>query len=138
MKNGTTKSKLLENYDITTICQETVRERIINLGFKYNYVVNNSHTQWWLQRCCWFGIVSFQHATTVLRYCRKIGEKGNFGVWLSFSMKLVERPVICLVQDEAILKKYIFAKKMCTHKGICRRVPKYKGYGIMISNFQSW
>ena len=29
----------------------------------------------------------------------RIGEKGNFGSWLSVRMKLGERPVICLGQD---------------------------------------
>ena len=47
-----------------------------------------------------------------------------------------ERLVICLGQDEKIFKQNIFAKKMWTHKGKCRLVPEYKGYGIMISAFQ--
>ena len=34
MSNVTTKAKLLENYGITTLFQETVGERIIKLGFK--------------------------------------------------------------------------------------------------------
>ena len=55
----------------------------------------------------------------------KIGDKGNFGGWLSFRMNLGERPVICLGQDEAIFKHYIFTKNMLTHKGNCRLVPKY-------------
>ena len=51
-------------------------------------------------------------------------------------MKLGERPVICLGQYEAIFKQYIFTKKMWTHKGKCRLVPKDEGYGIMILAFQ--
>ena len=41
MQNGITKAELLENYCITTLCQETVGEWWINLGFKYDYAVNN-------------------------------------------------------------------------------------------------
>ena len=66
----------------------------------------------------------------------KGGEKGKFGGWLSNIMKLGERPVICLGQDEAILKQYIFTKKLWTYKVKCRRVRKDEGYGIMISAFQ--
>ena len=55
----------------------------------------------------------------------KIGERRNFGGWLSVRMNLGERPVICLGQHEAIFKQYIFTKKMCTHKGKCWLVPKY-------------
>ena len=48
-------------------------------------------------------------------------------------MKLGERPVIYLGHDEAIFKQYIFTKKVWTHKGKFRIVPKDEGYGIMIS-----
>ena len=41
MLNGKTKAKLLENYGITTLFQETVREWLIKLGFKYDDAVNN-------------------------------------------------------------------------------------------------
>ena len=67
----------------------------------------------------------------------KIGEKVNFEGWLSVRIKLVERPVFCLGQDEAIFKHYIFAKNMCTHKGKLRFVPKDEGCRIMILAFQS-
>ena len=67
----------------------------------------------------------------------KSGKKGTFGGWLSIRVKLGERPVIYLGQDKAILKQYIFTNKLWTYKGKCRLVPKYKGYGIMISAFQS-
>ena len=66
----------------------------------------------------------------------KSGKKGNFGGWLSVRMNLGERPVICLGQYEAIFKKYIFTKKMWTHKGKCFPVTKEKVYGIMILSFQ--
>ena len=62
----------------------------------------------------------------------KSGEKVNFGGWLSVWMKLGEHPVICLGQDGAICKQYIFTKNMWTHKGKCRIVPKYEGYGIIV------
>ena len=67
----------------------------------------------------------------------KIGRKGNFGGWLSVRMKLGEHPFICLGQYEAIFKQYIFINKICTHKGKCKLVIKYEGYGIMILAFQS-
>ena len=41
MSNGKTKAKLLENYGLTMICQETVGEWLIKIGFKYDYAVNN-------------------------------------------------------------------------------------------------
>ena len=41
MDNGKTKSKLLKNSSLTTLCQDTVGEWIIKLGFKYNYDVKN-------------------------------------------------------------------------------------------------
>ena len=46
MDNGKTKSKLLKNSSLTTLCQDTVGEWIIKIGFKYNYSVNNPHHQW--------------------------------------------------------------------------------------------
>ena len=67
----------------------------------------------------------------------KSGEKGDFGGWLSVKMKLGELPVIYLGQDEAIFKRYIITKKMWTHKGKCKLVPKNEGYGIMIFSLQS-
>ena len=51
-------------------------------------------------------------------------------------MILRERPVICLVQDEEILKQYIFTKKLWNYKGKCQLVPKDEGYGIIILAFQ--
>ena len=41
MWNDTTKDKLLEKYGLTTICQDTVGEWLIKLGFKYNYSVKS-------------------------------------------------------------------------------------------------
>ena len=41
MWNGTTKSNILGNYGLTTLCQETVGEWLINIGFKHDYDVNN-------------------------------------------------------------------------------------------------
>ena len=41
MSNGKTKAKLLANYGLTTLCQETVGEWIIKLVFKYDYADNN-------------------------------------------------------------------------------------------------
>ena len=38
---------------------------------------------------------------------------------LSVRMKLVEQQVICLGQDEAILKQYIFTKEVWDYKGKC-------------------
>ena len=67
----------------------------------------------------------------------KSGEKVEFKGWMSIRMKPGEYQVICLVQYEAIFKQYIFTKKLCTYKGKCRPVTKYKGYGIIISAFQS-
>ena len=66
----------------------------------------------------------------------KSGEKGHFVGWFSISMKLVEGPVICLGQYEAIFKQYIFTKKMWTHKGKCQLFPKDEGYGIIIFDFR--
>ena len=39
--NGKTKAKLLENYYITRLCKDTVGEWLINIGFKYDYDINN-------------------------------------------------------------------------------------------------
>ena len=41
MSNGTTKANILENYGLTTLCQDTVGEWLIKLGFKYYYAVKN-------------------------------------------------------------------------------------------------
>ena len=41
MSNGTTKAKLLENYGLKILFQETVGEWLIYIGFKYDYAVNN-------------------------------------------------------------------------------------------------
>ena len=41
VSNGKTKAKLLENYGITTICQETVGEWVVKLVFKNDYAANN-------------------------------------------------------------------------------------------------
>ena len=68
----------------------------------------------------------------------KSGEKVNFGDWLSVRMTLVEQQVICLGNDKAILKQYIFTKEMCDHKGKIFIVPKYKVNVIMIPAFYSW
>ena len=38
---GTTKAKLLENYGLMTLFQETVGEWLIKLVFKYDYAANN-------------------------------------------------------------------------------------------------
>ena len=67
----------------------------------------------------------------------KSGEKGNFGCLLSVRMNLEEFLVICLGQDEVILKHYIFIKNMWTHKGKFWIFPKDRGCGIIILNFQS-
>ena len=67
----------------------------------------------------------------------KICEKGKFGGWFNVWMKLGESPVICLGQDEAVFKGCIFTKKMWTHKGKYRLVPKDEEYGIVILAFQS-
>ena len=40
ISNGTTKAKLLENYALTMLYQETIVEWLMNLGFKYDYAVN--------------------------------------------------------------------------------------------------
>ena len=50
-------------------------------------------------------------------------------------MKMVERPVIFLGQDESILKQYIFTNKLWAYKVKCHLVPKYEGYGVMILAF---
>ena len=67
----------------------------------------------------------------------KSGKKRNFGGWLRVSIKLIERPLFCLGQYEAVFKQYIFTKNMWTHKCKFWLVPKDEGYGIMISAFQS-
>ena len=41
MSNGTPNDKQWENCGLTTLCQEAVQERLIRIGFKYNYTVNN-------------------------------------------------------------------------------------------------
>ena len=65
------------------------------------------------------------------------GEKGKYGGWLSVRMQPGERPVICLGQDEAIFKQYIFTKMKWTYRGERRLHPKDEGYGVMISAFES-
>ena len=40
MCNSRTKTRILEDYSLTTLCQETVGEWLIKLGFKYYYAVN--------------------------------------------------------------------------------------------------
>ena len=34
ISNSTTRAKILENYGVTTICQDTVGEWLIKIGFK--------------------------------------------------------------------------------------------------------
>ena len=41
MPNDTTKDKPQEKHGLTTLCQDTVGEWLIKLGFKYNYSVKN-------------------------------------------------------------------------------------------------
>ena len=41
MANGTTKAKILENYGLTTLCQDTLGEWLIKIAFKYNYAINS-------------------------------------------------------------------------------------------------
>ena len=41
MSNDTTKYKLLENYDLATLCKDTVGEWLINIAFKYDCYVKN-------------------------------------------------------------------------------------------------
>ena len=41
MSNGKTKAQILENYGLSILCQETVGEWLINIGFKYEYSVNS-------------------------------------------------------------------------------------------------
>ena len=50
-------------------------------------------------------------------------------------MKLLERAVMFLDQDEAIFKQYILTKKIWTYKGKFGLVPKDEIYGIMILAF---
>ena len=52
-------------------------------------------------------------------------------------MNMGEHPVIGLGHYEAILKHYVFTKKIWNHKDKCQLVHKDMGYGIMISAFQS-
>ena len=48
-----------------------------------------------------------------------------------------ERLVICMRQDEAILKQYILPEKVWKYYGENSLITKDKGYGVMISTFQS-
>ena len=41
ISNGTTEAKLFENYGLTKLLQDTVVERIVNLGIKYDCIVKN-------------------------------------------------------------------------------------------------
>ena len=41
MYNGTTKSKILKICGFKNLCQDTVGEWRIKIGFKYDYAVNN-------------------------------------------------------------------------------------------------
>ena len=66
----------------------------------------------------------------------KSGEKGHFRGWLIVRINLGELPVICLGQDEAIFKHYIFTKNMWNHKVKYQIVPNDLAYGIIISAFQ--
>ena len=43
MPNGTTKAKLLGNYSLTLLCQQTVLGCLIKIGFVYNYAVNKKY-----------------------------------------------------------------------------------------------
>ena len=43
MKNVKTKDKLLVNYILTTLFQETGEDWLIKLRFKYDYAVNNDY-----------------------------------------------------------------------------------------------
>ena len=66
------------------------------------------------------------------------GKKGNFGGWFSVRMKLVERPVICLGQDKATFKHYIFANKKWDHIVNLNFGLKYKEYDVTFcSNVKS-
>ena len=67
----------------------------------------------------------------------KSGEKGNVGGWLSIRMNLGKRPFVCLGQDKALFRQYIFTKQLWTYKFKCWIDQKDKGYGNIISAFQS-
>jgi hypothetical protein len=65
------------------------------------------------------------------------GERGKYGGWLSVRMNPGERPVVCIGQDEAIFKQYIFTTKVWQYQGQKRLLPKDEGMGVMVSAFQS-
>lgn len=65
------------------------------------------------------------------------GERGKYGGWLSVRMETGERPVVCIGQDEAIFKQYIFTAKVWQYEGRKRLLPKDEGMGVMVSAFQS-
>ena len=56
---------------------------------------------------------------------------------MSVQMNEGERLVICMGQDEAIFKQYIFPNEVWKYNGYHRLIPKDEGCGIMISEFQS-
>ena len=44
ISNGKTKDDILEKYGLNNLCEDTIREWITKLGFKYYYATNNPHT----------------------------------------------------------------------------------------------
>ena len=66
-----------------------------------------------------------------------IGSKGKYGGWIIVRINKGKLPVICMVQDEYILKIYIFPKKVWKYNGEHHHIPKDKEYGVMIYIFKS-
>ena len=136
MSNGTTKDKLLKNM----ISQRYVRRQQerdessldLNTIMMLTTHIPNDYSNDVVDLLD-YNVVTLPQFQDIVD---KIGKKGKFGDWLSARMKLGERPVIFLGQDEAIFKQYIFTKNMWNHKGIFWIVPKDQGYGIMVSAFQ--
>lgn len=50
-------------------------------------------------------------------------------------MREGERPVVCIGQDEATFKQYVFTAKVWQHEGRKRLLPKDEGLGVMVSAF---
>ena len=67
--NGTTKANLLKNYGLAALCQYTVGEWIIKLGFKYNDAVNKNYVGGHKNKDAVWYRLNFIHFYLLLRRC---------------------------------------------------------------------
>ena len=69
MSNGAPKAKLLEDYGLTMLCQDTVGECLIKLEFKYDYSVKNYHMGGYEKKYTILYIRNFIDLCILLEWC---------------------------------------------------------------------